>query len=57
MIQSKRVTSKSTDLRCHPYYVGVPRLERGTPCSQSRCASQLRHTPFPKWDGKVKALL
>ena len=25
--------------------VGVPRLERGTPCSQSRCASQLRHTP------------
>ena len=26
--------------------VGVPRLERGTPCSQSRCASQLRHTPM-----------
>ena len=29
-----------------PISVGVPRLERGTPCSQSRCASQLRHTPM-----------
>ena len=28
------------------FSVGVPRLERGTPCSQSRCASQLRHTPM-----------
>ena len=25
--------------------VGVPRLELGTPGSQSQCASQLRHTP------------
>ena len=27
-------------------FVGVLRLERRTPCSQSRCASQLRHTPI-----------
>ena len=32
-----------------PFYVGVPGLEPGTPCSQSRYASQLRYTPnlFP----------
>ena len=27
------------------FFVGVLRLERRTLCSQSRCASQLRHTP------------
>ena len=35
-------------LRCRKYLVfnvGVLRLERRTLCSQSRCASQLRHTP------------
>ena len=25
--------------------VGAPRFELGTPCSQSRCATRLRHAP------------
>ncbi len=30
------------------YQVGVIRLERTTPCTPCKCASQLRHTPNNK---------
>ncbi len=27
--------------------VGLPGFEPGAPCSQSRCATKLRHNPYP----------
>ena len=45
-------TKKRPNLTIKPlFFVGILRLERRTPCSQSRCASQLRH--IPKADAKV----
>ena len=32
--------------------IGAPRFELGTPCSQSRCATRLRHAP-PKREGEA----
>ena len=37
-------TKRASENRC-PLFVGILRLERRTPCSQSKCASQLRHIP------------
>ena len=40
-----------------PESVGVPRLERGTSCSQSRCANQLCYTPMDFTTAKVVLIL
>ena len=44
--EDKKEKATSENIRLSPSVVGVPRLERGTSWSQTRCANQLCYTPL-----------
>jgi hypothetical protein len=46
MRRPRSTKTKKPDISMSGNCVGVLGLEPRTPCSQSRCASQLRHTPI-----------
>ena len=49
-------TTKKETLKNVSFFVGVLWLEHRTLWSQTRCASQLRHTPFPRMGLQIYAI-